>query len=359
MLKFAPAWVIITSAAGLGAKRRLASTTGRIAVISPPNKPIYRSASLVVLPLLLATIVTACGSTKADKAENSKSSGHVVHDLLQTGESAFRRGDVKLADKCFNEALTAAMQADRYGRNVALALNDLALTTSIDKDRSPAGKKNLPQAIAYQKRALDLEERLSGAESLDVAYDLNNLGVWYGTNEQWKEGGEALARAAKIREKKLGEKSVLLAVTLGNLAENYSHQKRYDEAISLYNRAATIYENDGSPTEAARAHDKEAGLYLDQGKTAPAVKVLRQVLALREKAFGKDNILVAETLNNIAVTEMTAGHNAVAEPLFDRAYKIVKKQSDREIIDSVKMGYRKCLQNMGKNAEAEKLGREI
>ena len=321
------------------------------------KKSFHKNTQLLILPLLLTTVVTAC-SSKGNRQSSDKNSGQVVHDLLQTGESAFRRGDVKLADKCFNEALKTAMDADRYGRNVALALNDLALTTSIDKDNTKAGKKNIPQAIAYQKRALELEERLSGAESLDVAFDLNNLGVWYGNNDQWKEGAAALERAANIREKKLGEKNALLAVTLGNLAENYSHQKRYDEAIGLYRRAAEIYEADGSPTEAARAHDKEAGLYLDQNKTSAAVEVLRQVLALREKAFGKDNILVAETLNNIAVCEMTSGHNDAAVPLFDRAYKIVKKQPDREIIESVKTGYLKCLKKLGKNAEAEKLRQE-
>lgn len=310
-----------------------------------------------VLSLVMTTALTACsGSTAGPGAD--KIHGQEVHDLLKTGENAFRQGDVKLAHQCFREALKAAEQTDRYSRNVALALNDLALTTSIERDKTVDGKKNLSQAIAYQVRALELEERISGAESLDVAFDLNNLGVWYGNNSQWQEGAEALERAAKIREKKLGAKHALLAVTLGNLAENYSHQKREDEAIALYTRIAKIYEESGSPTEAARAFDRAASIYQDQGKTDAAISVLKQVLTLREKVFGKDNILVAETLNNIAVCDLTTGRSNEAEPLFARAYKIVKTQKDVEIIESVKTGYLKCLQKLGKRAEAEKLQRD-
>ncbi|MBS2007341.1 MAG: tetratricopeptide repeat protein [Cyanobacteria bacterium SZAS TMP-1] len=315
-----------------------------------------KRAGKTIVPLALVLILSACNQTKeSGKARHFATPALEVQDLLQTGENAFRKGDIKLAHSCFSEALKVAEQADRYSRSVALALNDLALTTSIDRDQTPSGKKNLAQAIAYQKRALELEERYSGSQSTDVAFDLNNLGAWYGANLQWKEGAEALERSAKIREKALGPNSPLLAVTLGNLAENYSQQKRTVEAIDLYKRQAKIYKTIDSPTEAARASDKVAGLYQDLGKNDEAAKVLSEVLSLREKAFGKDSLLVAETLNNMGVCQLAMGKNTEAEPLFARAYKIVCKQDDQDIIKAVATGYKKCLEKLGKTAEAQKL----
>ena len=190
-----------------------------------------KTALALVMTLGLACTLTSCNRIKHLPLPASESKLKTnVKDLLQTGESAFRRGDIELAHTCFGQALK---DAERLGKDhplAALALNDLALTAASDKTSGHDQKKNLAQAIAYQQRAVELEEKLYGKDSAYVAYDLNNLGSWYGANSQYKEAGQVLARSLTIGEKVLKPNDALLAFTMTNLGNNYLSQKRYVEA---------------------------------------------------------------------------------------------------------------------------------
>jgi tetratricopeptide (TPR) repeat protein len=313
------------------------------------------------LSLILGLTLTACSNTVKDEipATGPAKTQSVCIDLLQTGENAFKKGDVQLANTCFSQALKEAEKLGKDDKNVALALNDLALTTALDKNKTGTVKKNLPLAIAYQKRSVEIEEKLYGHENDYVAYDLNNLGAWYNANGQYKEGEQVLLRAAKIREKVQAGKSLPLALTLANLGDNYIKQKRFSEAAGLLKRSSEIYLTNDHQANAAAAINSLAQAYQDQGKYKEAEASLEQVLSMREKAFGKDHIVVAEALNDKAVCLLKQGKNREAEPLFQEALSIAQKKGDKDIIASVVAGYGKCLDKLGKKAEAAKMRKGI
>ena len=263
-------------------------------------------------------------------------------DLIQTGENALSHGQIKLADKCFLEALNQAQKLGNNDRHVALALNDLALTTASNPDKNKTKKEKLDQAIVYQKRSIAIEEKFYGPDTENVGFDLNNLGVWYGLNGQLKEGEATLTRAVKIREKALGQNDDRLAVTMGSLADNLKKQKRYIEAVALLKRAEQIYKATNHAIERGRVLNELADVYEEQDNYAAARGILSEVLAIRQKVFGKDSLVAAETLHNLAACNMKLGKNAAALPLLKEALGIVKKGNDPEISATVEASYQRC-----------------
>jgi tetratricopeptide (TPR) repeat protein len=326
-----------------------------------PGLPVVMRLSPVLVQILLALIIAstlaACKSLPGAKTQHEPQP--LCLELLATGESAFSKGDVETADKCFREGLKEAEKSGKDDKNVALALNDLALTTAVNKTKTGTVKEKLPQAIAYQKRSVEIEKKIYGIENAYVAYDLNNLGAWYNANQQYKEGGEALEQAVKIREKVLGPKSVLLAFTEANLAESYAKQKRYADAARLLTKSKAIYAQNNQPLEAARVAESLADLFQDEKKFDQAEVTLKEVLSDRENALGKNSMMVAETLNSLAVCLLQDGKYKEAEPLFSRSLTIVQKGGDHEIIASVVAGYGKCLDKLGKKTEAKKLRQSV
>ncbi len=83
--------------------------------------------------------------------------------------------------------------------------------------------------------------------------------------------------------------------------------------------------------------------------------MLQEALSIREATLGKDDIMVAETLNSLAVCLLQENKEKEAEPLFRRSLAIVQKGGDKEIIKAVVLGYGQCLDKLGKKAEAKNL----
>ncbi|MBU6453341.1 MAG: tetratricopeptide repeat protein, partial [Cyanobacteria bacterium REEB67] len=321
-----------------------------------------RTFSLHLLAGLWA--ITATVLCAANVLAASADNGATCLDLLATGQSALGRGDVKLADRCFGEALLAAEKLGKEDKHVAMALNDLALTTATNPDKTVAKKDKLNKAIAYQKRSIGIEEKVYGAESENVAFDLHNLGVWYGLNQQFKEGEAALRRAAKIREKRFGKNSDRLGVTLGSLASNLRNQKRYAEATVLLQRAADIYKETDRATaagklaphalERSRVLNGLADIDKEQDNFQQALLILTEVLDLREKIFGQDSLLVAETLHNMGTCQIKLGKNAEALALLKRALTIIKKGHAPEISAAVTETKKRAELNLARKTGGEK-----
>src|SRR5262249_13121382 len=73
--------------------------------------------------------------------------------------------------------------------------------------------------------------------------------------------------------------------------------------------------------EASELDKKILELY-NAGRYADAIPIAQQVLAIREKALGRDHPDVATALNNLALLYRGQGRYADAEPLYQRALAI-------------------------------------
>ena len=62
--------------------------------------------------------------------------------------------------------------------------------------------------------------------------------------------------------------------------------------------------------------NNQAELYKEQGRYADAEPLYKRLLAIREKALGRDHPDVMQSLNNLADLYSAQGRNADAEPLY-------------------------------------------
>ena len=118
------------------------------------------------------------------------------------------------------------------------------------------------------------------------------------------------------------------AAGLLNEAGSYLNERgRYTDAEPLYTRALAIREKALGPEDplVATSLNNLAVLYNRQGQYAKAEPLYNRALAIWKKALGPEHPLVATSLNNLAGLYNRQGQYAKAEPLYNRALAIWKK----------------------------------
>jgi len=103
------------------------------------------------------------------------------------------------------------------------------------------------------------------------------------------------------------------------LGSSLYQQGKYKESAVAYQRCLQIRPDDATVLNGTALSLYEAGDY------AGAEPLLRQALAIREKALGPDHPDVANSLNNLAGLLETTGDYAGAEPLLRRALAVNEK----------------------------------
>ncbi|MCI0489949.1 MAG: TonB family protein [Blastocatellia bacterium] len=152
------------------------------------------------------------------------------------------------------------------------------------------------EAIKLAMRALEIQERASGRDHLDVAVIVNNLAIIYQSKKDYKKAESFFLRALTIKEKALGPDHIDVARSLDNLATIYFLRKKYNKAEPLYLRA----------------------------------------LAIREKALGPDHDDLARTLDNLVELYYIKEEYEKAQPFYLRSIAIKEKGAEaREAVGKV------------------------
>lgn len=90
------------------------------------------------------------------------------------------------------------------------------------------------------KRALFIEEKVSGPDHPKTAISLNNLAGFYRSIGNYKKAEPLYKRALAIREKVLGTNHPGTALILSNLAVLYGSSKQEGKSINLFKKALEI-----------------------------------------------------------------------------------------------------------------------
>jgi tetratricopeptide (TPR) repeat protein len=110
--------------------------------------------------------------------------------------------------------------------------------------------------------------------------------------------------------------------------------------------------------EANELNKKVIELY-NAGRYADAIPIAQQVLAIREKALGRDQPNVATSLNNLAELYRLQGRYGDAEPLYQRSSAIFEKALGRDhpyVANSLN-NLAELYRSQGRYADAEPLHR--
>src|SRR5262249_7152012 len=110
---------------------------------------------------------------------------------------------------------------------------------------------------------------------------------------------------------------------------------RYSDAIQIAQRVLAIREKalGRDHPDVAQSLNNLAELYRYQRRYADAEPLFRRSLDIREKALGRDHPDVARSLNNLALLYQSQRRYADAEPLYQRSLAIREKALGRDHLD--------------------------
>ena len=301
-----------------------------------------------------------------------------AHDLVRRGEAALRRFPASAESRVgFRNSICALfINENRYAEAdppcraaIELARRELdpdeprGMMALNNMGALMARRGDFQQALDYHRDALAMAEKLHGASNPAMRMYLTNVGVDLHRLGRNDEAVSLFRRGVTLAEGALGRNSLALANTLDQMGNAFYDQKRYREASDVHRRALSIIEAQLGPQ-----HSRVSGSLLDlandlaaQGDYAaalddytraasilkatrgPAVpdyggtlvnicdvqrkrKRLREAqaactegLAVLERALGRDNPIVAQTLvSTVGPLYAVRGKSSEAIDAFER-----------------------------------------
>jgi tetratricopeptide (TPR) repeat protein len=128
---------------------------------------------------------------------------------------------------------------------------------------------------------MDITRKLGGAESNEMASDLNNRALILANLGRLDEARADWAEARRIYVARNGATHPMVGVVDGNLADALWHEARWAEAKTAADRAVDILEPSGDTNALAFALTARGGALLALGDNAGARRDLERALAQR------------------------------------------------------------------------------
>ncbi len=254
----------------------------------------------------------------------------------QVGYYLKQRAQYATAEPLYERAL-------EIGEKVLGAEHPDTATTLNNVAKLYRAQGKLSEALPLYKRSLAIREKVLGQEHPDTATSLNNLAELYRDQGRFSKAELLYKRSLAIREKVLGQEHRDTAISLNNLAQLYQDQGKLSEAEPLFQHSLTIFEQVLGPEhpETAFALNNLALLYKTQAKLSEAGPLYERALAILQKALGPEHPDTATALNNLAGLYYAQGKFSEAKPLLERALAIREKSLGPEHPDTVT-----CRQNL-------------
>ncbi len=188
-----------------------------------------------------------------------------------------------------------------------------------------AGKYD--EALNLAVRSLEIQEKESGADDIDVAASLANLALIWLSKGDPKKAIQLFQRSLEIREKVFGTYHHDVARTLHNLALANDNLGNYDEAIRLYEKAILIREKvlGTENADLSTSLGNLGSIYTDLADYDKAEQLLRRALEIKEKILAPTSASIAVTLNNLGSVFSAKGDEDKALELYKRALEIREK----------------------------------
>jgi tetratricopeptide (TPR) repeat protein len=192
------------------------------------------------------------------------------------------------------------------------------------------------EAETYLTLAVDLYERLSGPESLDVAGALASLALLYYLLGDYSQSEAFYVRALGLYEQIPTTEYQTMAILWNDLALLYLDQGRYGESESLYQRVLTLYTQISGPQHVGvtTTLNNLALLYQKQGRYQESEKLYLKVLKQREAILQAGHPDFAQSWNNLATLYQDQGRYEEAKPFLQQALALFEQTMGSEHPDT-------------------------
>jgi serine/threonine-protein kinase len=262
---------------------------------------IHRELGLYVPAESLARRTVAL-TTELHGAESPATAGR----LTTLGSILEARGEYTRAES----VLTAALAISRRVGDDTLTAATLADLASVQAERG-----NYDRAETLAREGLALDRRIHGDDHLQVASDLDKLGVTLWRAEKLPAADSAIRAALDIRRRRLDPDHPLVDIAEHNLASVLTSQGRHADAERMERvvlaRRRRLHPQ-GHPDVATAMH--QLAFYLTrQGRLEAAESLVVDAIAIRRQWLGPDHPETMTLVNNLAVLNFRMGDFRGAE----------------------------------------------
>ncbi len=249
----------------------------------------------------------------------------LITDLISLGKTLKFQGKLDDAEKVYTRAYQLSV-AEHGEESLPSAMVIYGLSEVFDGQ----GKFELARGAGEQ--ALEIREKLLGADHYEVSNSLNNLAQVYYHLSDYPRAIRLMERCLVITESKYGAESEDMGTSLCNLAGFYSDMNQFGKAESLFDRGLGILRKKAGNENliVASSLNNLGVLYARMGRNVEAEKAYREALTIRQKLLPNPNGEVAQTLLNIATLHMMNGQYEQAEPLYHQALEMLRQTLGNE-----------------------------
>ncbi|MDR2119137.1 MAG: ATP-binding protein [Tannerellaceae bacterium] len=241
-----------------------------------------------------------------------------LYFFLGYGYSQFAEYDQSL--KWYRKALDIQEKVSGASHpDTAITYNNIALVYH--------GQGEYGQAMEWHRKALEIREKILGISHPDTATTCDNIAEVYRSLGEYNQALKWHRKALEIYEKVLGSSHPDTATTYNNMAVVYYFQGEYEKAMEWYRKALEVYEKvlGASHPDTVTAYNNMAGVYHSQGEYKQALKWYMKTLEIREKVLGVSHPDTATTYNNIAEVHRSLGEYEQALKWHRKALEIKEK----------------------------------
>lgn len=236
--------------------------------------------------------------------------------ILAAGRVAGKLGNDQDGKAWLEKLVRNGIETDEQTLSQAAAQYELALLCVREGQKEKAG--------ALFKRALEIREKLQGAEHPDLGPVKHDYARLYESNGMYEQAEQLYTSALDILENKLGPSHPGLASTLNRLAGLYEELELEEKSLPLYERALAIKEQ-----VLGRDHhdvgvilNSLADLLRRNGRLEEAEPMLRRSLEIAENELGEDHPNLTVVLNNLAELYSEMGREEEAARYQERAFSL-------------------------------------
>ena len=164
-------------------------------------------------------------------------------------------------------------------------------------------------ALAYDKRALDIEKETLGEEHRETATSYNNIGTVYDDMGDYAKALEYHQKALRIFENVFGADHPDTATSYNNIGLVYWAQGDYANALEYQQKALRIRESvlGIEHPDMAYSYNSIGFIYWKQGDYDSALEYYQKALRIDEKALGTEHPNTATSYHNIGVLYFKQG----------------------------------------------------
>lgn len=233
------------------------------------------------------------------------------------------------------DASLKALQEQRLGEaeasaKAALAMAEKSFTDQklVESTRQMAWVLTREQKFAEAREAwqydLKTSQKLEGPESQEAIHAIEGIAGCAYFQKDYATAASFYARAIELNERLFGSTDMRVTADLNYLANAYQLMGAYAKAEPIRLQLLKFNSARGGDGLSMRGDLLELGkLYLDWGKFDKAETYCRKSLAEREKAYGEDSPLIADSLQMLSDVLTKLGKNAEAAQLKKRHDSIV------------------------------------